>query len=184
MLIARAGGKIEFADPAARRWLKQFFGRPAKAGVLPRKLCRWISSHNHLKTSRALLAETPAARLYLKTQPAYTDANFVLLLELIKGKSEERRRRHRQLTPRERQVLFWVARGKTNPETAAILSIAPSTVGKHLERVYAKIGVENRTAASNCHLRVRAGLAFTRPQAAYGGQGPTLTSWSLPDLTK
>lgn len=149
MLIARAGGRIEFADQAARRWLKQFFGRPARAGVLPRKLCRWISTHNHLKTSRSLLAETSEAKLYLKSQPAYTDDNFVLLLELIKGKAEERR--HRQLTPRERQVLFWVARGKTNPEAASILSIAPSTVGKHLERIYAKLGVENRTAASSFH---------------------------------
>jgi DNA-binding CsgD family transcriptional regulator len=151
MLIVRAGGKIEFADVAARRWLKQFFGRPARAGVLPRKLCRWMAAHNHLKTSRSLLAETSSAKLYLKSQPAYTDDNFVLLLELIEGKSEERRRRHRQLTPRERQVLFWVARGKTNPDTASILDISSSTVGKHLERIYAKLGVENRTAASSFH---------------------------------
>jgi DNA-binding CsgD family transcriptional regulator len=151
MLIARAGGKIEFADQAARRWLKQFFGRPVRAGVLPRKLCRWLSTHNHRKTSRSLLAETAGAKLCLKSQPAYTDDNFVLLLELIKGKVEERRRRHHQLTRREREVLFWVARGKTNPETGSILNIAPSTVGKHLERIYAKLGVENRTAASSFH---------------------------------
>jgi len=149
MLIAHAGGKIEFADQAARRWLKQFFGRPARVGILPRKLCRWISAQNQLKTSRALLAETAAAKLYLKTQPAYTDDNFILLLELIKGKSEERRRRHRQLTPREREVLFWVARGKTNSDVGSILGISSSTVGKHLERIYAKLGVENRTAASS-----------------------------------
>jgi DNA-binding CsgD family transcriptional regulator len=149
MLIARTGGKIEFADPAAQRWLKQFFGRPVRAGVLPRKLCRWIGANNHLKTSRSLLAERSNAKLYLKSQPAYTDDNFVLLLELIKGKTEERRRRHRQLTPRERQVLFWVARGKTNSETGSILGISSSTVGKHLERIYAKLGVENRTAASS-----------------------------------
>jgi DNA-binding CsgD family transcriptional regulator len=74
---------------------------------------------------------------------------LVLLFELIKGKSEERRRRHRQLTAREREVLFWVARGKSNPETGTILSISPSTVGKHLERIYQKLGVENRTAASS-----------------------------------
>ena len=149
MLIARGGGRIVFADQAARRWLKQFFGRATRAGMLPRKLCRWISAPNHPKTSRSLLAETKSAKLYLKTQPAYTDNNFVLLLELIKGKAEERRRRHRQLTPREREVLFWVARGKTNSETGSILVISQSTVGKHLERIYAKLGVENRTAASS-----------------------------------
>jgi len=41
----------------------------------------------------------------------------------------------------------WVARGKTNPEIARLLWLAPSTVGKHLENVYAKLGVKTRTAA-------------------------------------
>jgi DNA-binding CsgD family transcriptional regulator len=52
------------------------------------------------------------------------------------------------LTPRERQILAWVARGKTNPEIAQILWVAPSTVRKHLENVYAKLGVHTRTAAA------------------------------------
>lgn len=73
----------------------------------------------------------------------------MLLLELINSKSEERRRRHRQLTPRERQVLVWVSHGKTNPEIASILGMATATVGKHLERIYPKLGVENRTGAAS-----------------------------------
>jgi DNA-binding CsgD family transcriptional regulator len=51
------------------------------------------------------------------------------------------------LTTREREVLTWVARGKTNSEIARLLSLAPSTVSKHLENVYAKLGVKTRTAA-------------------------------------
>jgi DNA-binding CsgD family transcriptional regulator len=52
-----------------------------------------------------------------------------------------------RLTPRERQILAWVARGKTNPEIAAVLQLAPGTVRKHLDNIYAKLGVPNRTAA-------------------------------------
>ena len=52
------------------------------------------------------------------------------------------------LTYREEDVLYWVAQGKTNAEAAQILNIAPGTVKIHLERVYEKLGVENRTAAS------------------------------------
>ena len=52
-----------------------------------------------------------------------------------------------QLTVREREVLAWVARGKTNAEIAELLWLAPSTVRKHLENVYAKLGVRTRTAA-------------------------------------
>jgi DNA-binding NarL/FixJ family response regulator len=52
------------------------------------------------------------------------------------------------LTPREAEVLFWVARGKTNDEIATVLGIGLTTVKKHLESIYAKLGVENRTTAA------------------------------------
>lgn len=51
------------------------------------------------------------------------------------------------LTPRERQILACVAQGKTNPQIAETLWIAPTTVRKHLENIYAKLGVRTRTAA-------------------------------------
>ncbi len=51
------------------------------------------------------------------------------------------------LTPREREVLDWVAGGKTNRDIAAIVGASPRTVEKHLERIYEKLGVETRTAA-------------------------------------
>ena len=149
MLITGAEGKIQFTDPTARRWLKRFFGRPPRAGTLPRKILKWISTHRNGRAGRSLVAKSASAQLYLKREPSYSQDNLVLLFELIKGKREERARRHRQLTAREREVLFWVARGKSNSETAIILGISASTVGKHLERIYAKLGVENRTAASS-----------------------------------
>lgn len=52
------------------------------------------------------------------------------------------------LTPREREIVELVAEGKTNAEIAAQLWVAPSTVKKHLEHVYAKIGVGRRAAAA------------------------------------
>jgi DNA-binding CsgD family transcriptional regulator len=51
------------------------------------------------------------------------------------------------LTPREREVLAWVARGKTNREIATVLYLAPGTVRKHLDNVYAKLDVGNRAGA-------------------------------------
>lgn len=52
------------------------------------------------------------------------------------------------LTPREAEVLFWVARGKTNDEIGTVLGIGLTTVKKHLESTYSKLGVENRTTAA------------------------------------
>lgn len=51
------------------------------------------------------------------------------------------------LTAREHEVLVWVAAGKTDRDIAQILSISHRTVHKHLQRTYAKLGVETRTAA-------------------------------------
>ncbi|AOY91132.1 hypothetical protein BKK79_04365 [Cupriavidus sp. USMAA2-4] len=51
------------------------------------------------------------------------------------------------LTARERQVLRWLARGKTDRDIASVLGISTRTVQKHLQHVYVKLGVETRTAA-------------------------------------
>ena len=51
------------------------------------------------------------------------------------------------LTAREHEILIWVSRGKTNYEVAAILWISANTVRKHLENIYAKLGVSNRAGA-------------------------------------
>src|SRR5437773_659707 len=52
------------------------------------------------------------------------------------------------LTTREGEVLSWLSKGKTNRDIAQILGLSPRTVDKHLEQIYSKLGVENRTAAA------------------------------------
>jgi len=51
------------------------------------------------------------------------------------------------LTEREREVLQWLGSGKTDKDIGGILAISPRTVHKHLQSIYAKLGVETRTAA-------------------------------------
>ena len=72
------------------------------------------------------------------------------LLILLEEKSEEGTASldHYQLTPRELDVLLWVAKGKTNRDIAEILGMSPRTVNKHLEHIYVKLGVETRSAAA------------------------------------
>lgn len=52
------------------------------------------------------------------------------------------------LTPRQAEVLYWIAQGKTNGETAVILGTSPRTVDKHVEQLLERLGVENRLAAA------------------------------------
>lgn len=61
-----------------------------------------------------------------------------------------------ELTLRESDVLLWIANGKTNREIGQILDMSPRTVNKHLEQVFRKLGVENRTAAAASAIRLLA----------------------------
>jgi DNA-binding NarL/FixJ family response regulator len=63
-------------------------------------------------------------------------------------------RKRFELTAREAEVLLWLAQGKSNRDVAGILACSPRTVNKHLEQIYQKLQVENRTAAAMLTLRV------------------------------
>jgi DNA-binding NarL/FixJ family response regulator len=56
------------------------------------------------------------------------------------------------LTPREAEVLLWVAQGKSNGDIGTILGMSEGTVKKHLEHIFEKLGVESRNAATLCAL--------------------------------
>jgi DNA-binding CsgD family transcriptional regulator len=53
-----------------------------------------------------------------------------------------------QVSRREADILALVARGRTNPEIALALFLAPGTVKKHLDHVYRKLGIRTRTEAA------------------------------------
>ena len=60
----------------------------------------------------------------------------------------ERLRARLPVTGREAEGLLWLSRGKSSRDIGEILGLSHRTVTKHLEGIYAKLGVENRTAAS------------------------------------
>jgi DNA-binding CsgD family transcriptional regulator len=53
-----------------------------------------------------------------------------------------------QMTPREAEVLFWISQGKSNHDIGVILGAKTGTICKHVEHIFAKLNVENRTAAA------------------------------------
>src|SRR5262249_347504 len=53
-----------------------------------------------------------------------------------------------KLTPREAEVLLWVAQGKSNGDIAILLGMAEKTVKKHMSSIFEKLGVEGRNAAT------------------------------------
>ena len=73
--------------------------------------------------------------------------NHVLAIA-SKGVAKSKVARKYALTDRESEVAHWLCLGKTNPEIATILAIAPGTVKIHVQNIFAKLGVENRTQAA------------------------------------
>src|SRR5213080_2956355 len=52
------------------------------------------------------------------------------------------------LTPRATETLLWLSQGKTNSDIATILGITESTVKKHVQEIFEKLGIETRGAAA------------------------------------
>lgn len=77
------------------------------------------------------------------------DNEFLLrLIDLEKPSETEQLRNTFELTERESEVLLWIAKGKSNSEIGVILGVSPRTVNKHLEQIFRKLNVENRTSAA------------------------------------
>jgi DNA-binding CsgD family transcriptional regulator len=53
-----------------------------------------------------------------------------------------------ELTPRESEVLFWISQGKSNHDIGVILGAKTGTICKHVEHIFGKLSVENRTTAA------------------------------------
>jgi DNA-binding CsgD family transcriptional regulator len=81
------------------------------------------------------------------------DEHLLRLVEGDAGNEQTTLRQKLAVTEREAEVLLWIARGKSNRDIAEILELSPRTVNKHLEQIYAKLGVENRASAAALAVR-------------------------------
>jgi DNA-binding NarL/FixJ family response regulator len=73
---------------------------------------------------------------------------LVKLVQQSEHSNEDILRHAFGLTTREAEVLYWLTLGKTNRDISAILALSARTVNKHLEQVFQKMGVDNRTSAA------------------------------------
>jgi len=134
-------GRIAWRSPQATRWLEAAFG-----GDGPDLASAWLAGVPE-GGERGMPAAN-GARLVARHMGAGSFSETMLLLRLMPaGAAPPARGLSASLTPREAEVLSWLAKGKTNRDIGDILGLSPRTVNKHLEHVYEKLGVETRTAA-------------------------------------
>jgi len=143
-------GRILWATPQAQKLLADHHGSQADDFVLPPSLLQWLEQakgKGSTKSQAASLPDSPQLRFYYMGETAPNE--FLLRLSRESGTAlPPEFTSELGLTTREGEVLAWLSKGKTNRDIAQILGLSPRTVDKHLEQIYAKLGVENRTAAA------------------------------------
>ena len=148
VMVVSPQGVVQFATERATRWLRQMFDLTGSVKRLPHSVTQWLHESGASGHANPFVATDRGRRLRIDL--LHREGNsFCLLLEKATVRGSSLAPHARPLTRREAEVLSWVAQGKSNAEIAAILEVCTKTVDKHLERIYPKLGVENRTAAAS-----------------------------------
>jgi DNA-binding NarL/FixJ family response regulator len=160
LLAADRAGHILWSTPQASKLLsKVFIGFQTEGYALPETVRHWLQQ----QLERKLGPGSDTFRLTPDSSPVKLELSFIsqirsdeILLRLIEGdpgSDQTVLQRKLSLTMRESEVLLWIARGKSNRDIADILTLSPRTVNKHLEQIFTKLGVENRTSAAALAVR-------------------------------
>ncbi len=150
LLAVNQQGTLLWATPQAQKLLNDHLVTIAdEPMVLPAPMLQWLD-HMQKPGGKAVPSAPFPDNDLLRLQYMGKAGPDEILLRLAKESVAVPAEFSRELglTGREGEVLSWLSKGKSNRDIAQILGLSPRTVDKHLEQIYAKLGVENRTAAA------------------------------------
>ena len=151
LLAVSRQGRILWATPQAQKLLSATLTANADDEfALPDPMPQWLEqTHKGKAGTKASMATFPGHEMLRLQYMGKLGANeFLLRLAKDAADTPAEFSSELGLTTREGEVLSWLSKGKTNRDIAQILGLSPRTVDKHLEQIYSKLGVENRTAAA------------------------------------
>ncbi|WP_342731525.1 DNA-binding response regulator [Bradyrhizobium sp. B117] len=153
LLAVNSKGKLLWATPQAQRLLADTLADDTiDEFVLPDPMPQWLDQVQKGKSAaKTTTMPTLPGNEQLRLQYMGKLGPNEFLLRLAKDSGADTPvefSKELGLTTREGEVLSWLSKGKTNRDIAQILGLSPRTVDKHLEQIYSKLGVENRTAAA------------------------------------
>ena len=141
-VVLDAQGRVAWRSPQATLWLDSVFGADATE-----ESSAWLQSAPAGGEVVAALGEGKRLTARHMGHSGFSEA--MLLLRVASAHTAAAPLQPDvPLTPRETEVLSWLAKGKTNRDIADILGMSPRTVNKHLEHIFEKLGVETRSAAT------------------------------------
>jgi DNA-binding CsgD family transcriptional regulator/PAS domain-containing protein len=137
--------------PGALVTVYRFFGRPSPASPLPSRVEKWVAAQRdrleedeRLDVMRPLSAEVAGRRCTLRYLPPQAGHPGAILVGTQGNQPSGRSFEALGLSAREAEIVRWVTVGDSNAAIATRLHLAPGTVKKHLDHVYAKLGVRGR----------------------------------------
>ena len=140
-------GKAVWQTPLARDLMLRYFEAPV--GQVPPEVLEWLRSQT-AGEPRPLTVSHDERQLVLSLQQRTADDDWLVVMrEVSDAAVVQALQQTFKLTMKEAEVLYWVAKGKTNRDIGDILGSSPATVKKHLEHVFEKLGVETRNAAAS-----------------------------------
>jgi DNA-binding response OmpR family regulator/DNA-binding CsgD family transcriptional regulator len=152
LLISDSQGQILFATGQARILLNTFFASGSDK-KLPLELQNWLSGPDNQRPK--LISHKKRGEIEVDHFAISKSGNVSLLrIEHRNGDNGPKALLALGVTAREAEVLYWISEGKTNPEIAIIIDASLNTVKKHAINLFAKLGVETRTAAARLALGV------------------------------
>lgn len=160
VILAGADGQIRWQSVLAREWLREFFPEKRAAERLPAVVARWLDrlqkpSPGGLPFYSEFCGPAQSGCRLLIYCGQSRSGEYVLALIRERLTLDLAAAQSLGLTPREAEILFWISEGKTRPEMGAILGISWRTIAKHMEHLFAKLGVENRLEAQRIGLELR-----------------------------
>lgn len=150
-------GEILWATPETRELLSENnINNEASIKRLNSALNSWLGGDNK---KNDLIVQTTGEPLTIRHfKSVHADEHLLRIVRQNLLMDSSVLEKHLPVTKREAEVLMWVAHGKTNREIGEILSLSPRTVNKHLEQIYPKIQVDNRTSATSIAIQALLGL--------------------------
>lgn len=162
LLATDTEGRLRWATPQARRLIQKVLPTTDDGTFeLPAHVRSWIAARAKGGTAAgsagqdagAVISKDDEAALRVSYVAAVGDDEVLLRLVDTTANEEEILSERLSLTLREAEVLKWVGQGKSNRDIGEILDLSPRTINKHLEQIYTKLGVENRTSAAAIAIR-------------------------------
>jgi len=144
-------GRLSWATPYVHEFIDQISTIDTSPwATLAPMIETWLSS-DHQK-NLVLKNFSEAVTIFYERQQE--DMHLLSIVKTKQDKSPIDLQQALPVTKRESEVLYWVSYGKTSWEISQILTMSPRTVNKHLEQIYKKLGVENRTSAAAVSIRI------------------------------